>query len=411
MVLGSLLGPYDSDDEQAPDAGKDSTPGVVADVGSEPKAGKAPPRGVAAEVRQDPQESREAHGADCDCSDCVPLLARFAAKNLQTKGIRFRCRLCGELEATKVGAGSHFQSRHVRELQEFKRQKDPNLFAPGKRKAATGPTKKISFSRQDVLGKRPADDDSSFGGWTKKEKPEPPPCETEEYQAMMDPVFTAPPWLTQSKPTDAEATPEDREIDKHVNEAQLKRFSKRNVLEVNAVTVRCKLCYKTLPTAPEAERHVLDAHQDDYMKEKKIWERFLHTTCRRQPPFGWVCKVCNLFFPTDGAVWRHLGKEVYIRREERHLGTWTEKEDRWGHEEDEECCGDGINFARGFSLESVAMFQQEAKDQQNMAVMDAVDIQKLKRRRERGAGESESEDDEDEEPAAGNSQPKLIEEF
>ena len=37
--------------------------------------------------------------------------------------------------------------------------------------------------------------DASFGGWAKKEKPPPPPCETAEYEGLMQTeIFTAPPW-------------------------------------------------------------------------------------------------------------------------------------------------------------------------------------------------------------------------
>merc|ERR1712187_505205 len=133
------------------------------------------------------------------------------------------------------------------------------------------------------------------------------------------------------------------------------------ILAVKAQIVRCKLCYKTFESSLQTEKHIRETHEQDFKKELEIWERFMHTTCRRQPPFGWVCKVCQLFFPTDGAVWRHLGKEVYIRKEERHADEWHNKEDRWGHEEDEECCGDGIGFARGMSYDTVRMFNEEAK--------------------------------------------------
>lgn len=160
------------------------------------------------------------------------------------------------------------------------------------------------------------------------------------------------------KPTDDDATEMDREVDKRITQAQTLRFCKRNVLEVKKDTVRCKLCYKTLPTARACEEHISKDHEEDFKKELKMWERFLFTTCKRQPPFGWVCKICQTFFPTDGACWRHVGKEVYIKFEERHMGAWHEKEDRWGHAEDEECCGDGINASGGLSYESVMAFHQ-----------------------------------------------------
>mmetsp|Transcript_67630 Transcript_67630/g.209092 ORF Transcript_67630/g.209092 Transcript_67630/m.209092 type:complete len:186 (+) Transcript_67630:1-558(+) len=155
---------------------------------------------------------------------------------------------------------------------------------------------------------------------------------------------------------------------------QQRRFARRNILEVNSSTVRCKLCYKTLGSTVEADRHIGESHKEDFLKEMQIWERFLFTTCRRQPPFGWVCKVCNIFFPSDGSVWRHLGKEVFIRQEERHLDTWHQKEDRWGHEEDEECCGDGMNYARGLSYDSVQKLHEEARklhEEQEARMMDS----------------------------------------
>merc|ERR1712232_601006 len=93
-------------------------------------------------------------------------------------------------------------------------------------------------------------------------------------------------------------------------------------------------------------------------------------------------KVCQLFFPTDGAVWRHLGKEVYIRKEERHLDDWHNKEDRWGHEEDEECCGDGIGFARGMSYDTVKLMNEAALRREEEEAAAQIDNQKLRLRRE-----------------------------
>merc|ERR1712050_461873 len=55
------------------------------------------------------------------------------------------------------------------------------------------------------------------------------------------------------------------------------------------------------------------------------------------------------------------GSQVFIRHEERHMENWHQKEDRWGHDEDEECCGDGMNFARGLSYDSVKQMHEEAK--------------------------------------------------
>jgi len=333
-------------------------------------------------------------------------MARFTAKSLQTKGIRFKCKLCSDLVARKADAAEHFQSAHAKELQDFKKQKLPKLFEDPKIKAAAA-AKKISFAREDVLGKKRKIDDGdvNFGGWAKKEAPEPAPCETDAYQeAMQADIFTAPPWMSMPAPllTSEGASDTDKQIDTHVSQAQVRRFSTRNILEVNATTVRCKLCYKTHPGRAQAEKHVFEAHQTEFEKETEIWHRFLVTSSKRQPPFGWVCKICNLFFPTDQATWRHLGKEVFIRREERHAGSWHEKEDRWGHEQDQECCGDGINVAMGLSFDSVKLFREQA---QRLAGQDPA--------RAGGAatGEADSEDDDDEGVAPGPSQPTFIKEF
>lgn len=307
----------------------------------------------------------EKHGASCDCDECGTLLLRFITKSIQTKGIRFKCRLCGELTITKTQASTHLQrGPHAAEFQAFKKQKAPRLF-----ESTTGSVgakfsvPKISFAREDVLKKRPADQDTSFGGWTKKEKPELPPCERPEYQEEAQDVLTAPPWITGQRPTDENASVIDKEVDGHIAKAQIKRFSKRNVLEINPTSVRCKLCFKVIGTLAQTEKHVIEAHQEDFEKEMKIWERFLFATSKRTPPFGWSCKVCSMFFKSDGDAWRHLGKEVFLRREERHLNQWHEKEDRWGHEEDWECCGDGISFSQGMSYESVMKFQESARQE------------------------------------------------
>jgi len=242
-----------------------------------------------------------------------------------------------------------------------------------------------------VLRKRPIDPDKAFGGWAKREKPEPPPCERAEAElAAAEPVLTAPPWASGTRPSDEDASQMDKEVDGHIVQAQVKRFCKRNLLEINPTSVRCKLCFKIIGTAAETEKHIIDAHREDFEKEMGIWERFLFTTCRRQPPFGWVCKVCNLFFPSDGAVWRHLGKEVFIRREERHMTQWHEKEDRWGHEEDEECCGDGMNVGRGLSYESVKRFNEAARREAEL--LDAKENQAM------GPANRPEESDEEEAP-------------
>lgn len=296
--------------------------------------------------------------------------------------------------ASKALAGLHFQKQHVEELQAFKRQKLPALFQAlpklGQEKAAVS---KISFAREDILKKRPVDDAVSFGGWAKKEKPELPPCERPENQQPDEPVLTAPPWMNASKPVDTEATQMDKEVDGHVVQAQIKRFSKRNVLEVNPTSARCKLCFKVIGTSTECEKHIAETHKEDFEKELQMWERFLFTVCKRQPPFGWVCKVCNQFFPSDAMTWRHLGKEVFLRREERHMTQWHEKEDRWGHEEDAECCGDGMSFGQGFSFDSIRRFNEEARQQNDLR--EAREIESI------GPANkpSTNEEEEDEEPA------------
>lgn len=417
MVLG-LLGAYDSDDEAdnssvAVGGGGKSAPNVS------PGVGKAAPTqcGGTSEAGSTPGRSRktnpavasegstrvlEKHGAACTCRDCEGLLARFAAKSLQTKGIRFKCKLCGDLTATKAESAAHFRRSHSSELQAFKRQKDSSLFTGGASKSAFAVKKKISFARDDILGKRKADDDVSFGGWAKKEKPEPPPCEQPGFDEMEEPVITAPPWLSQSRPDMSEATDTDKQVDQHVRKAQYHRFSKRNVLEVNATTVRCKLCYKTLADVPEAEKHVVDAHQPDFEKELEIWERFLFTSSKRQPPFGWVCKMCNLFFPNQSAVWTHIGREVFLRQEERHMGQWHEKEDRWGHEEDEECCGDGFNVTR-LSYDSVKLFNVEAQQREAEEAVASMGA--------KGKMDEESSDGEAGDQVQGGGELKFIQEF
>lgn len=193
------------------------------------------------------------------------------------------------------------------------------------------------------------------------------------------------------KPTDDDATEMDREVDKRITQAQTLRFCKRNVLEVKKDTVRCKLCYKTLPSTRACEEHIGKDHEEDFKKELKMWERFLFTTCKRQPPFGWVCKICQIFFATDGACWRHVGKEVYIKFEERHMGAWHEKEDRWGHAEDEECCGDGINVGGGLSYESVMAFHQA-----QAAEEEAKNRLEMKKASQAVQEESSSSDEEEE---------------
>jgi len=351
------VGSYDSDGEEdpAPQGTLLPRPPALEQKTAEPQKEEVLP-----DADPEPQEEHPSglHGPDCECEHCEMLMLRFMAKNLQTKGIRFKCKLSGALFQSKAAAAAHFRKNRAIELQAFKKAKMPSLFqiGPSKEQLAAIARQK-AFARDCVLGKRPVDEDWSFGGWAKKEKPLPPPCETPEYEGMMNaPVFTAPPWEGQAKPTDDDATEIDKEIDQRVNQAQTLRFCKRNVLEVKKDLVRCKLCYKTLPNAFACEEHIVKEHEDDFQKEQKIWERFLFTVCKRQPPFGWQCKICSIFFASDGACWRHVGKEVYIRQEERHMSMWHEKEDRWGHAEDEECCGDGMNVGRGLSYESVLAF-------------------------------------------------------
>mmetsp|Transcript_21042 Transcript_21042/g.48718 ORF Transcript_21042/g.48718 Transcript_21042/m.48718 type:complete len:304 (+) Transcript_21042:172-1083(+) len=301
--------------------------------------------------------------------------------------------------ARKAEASDHFVSAHAAELQAFKKQKMPELFEPPKPKKSA-----VSFDLKDVLGKRPADSDASFGGWEKKAKPEPPPCETQGYQeTMSEPVIAPPPWTTQPSPMLNEGSDTDKQVDAAVRQAQVRRFTKRNILEVSANVVRCKLCYKTHQTPAEAANHIMEAHKTDFQKEMDLWNRFLLTTAKRQPPFGWVCKICQIFFPADQDVWRHLGKEVYLREEERHLSQWHEKEDRWGHQEDEECCGNGINVA-GMSYQHVQEYNQAFANQYGNPGEDG----KAVAGGQAGEDGKESEsDDSDEEPKA----PQFISEF
>jgi len=367
--MNLLIGSYDSDDEapelkRPPDISRDGPveqkPTVVADLSGDAQALCK----LDQNLEQQDTET-EQHDAFCECTDCSMLLLRFMAKHLQTKGIRFKCKLCNAMFTSKDGAADHFRKIHTAEVQAFKKEKMPRLFQNGPSKEELAAlARQRAFARDKVLGKRLADEDASFGGWAKKEKPAPPPCETPEYEGMMQSeIFTAPPWEGQ-RPTDDDATEMDREVDKRITQAQTLRFCKRNVLEVKREVVRCKLCYKTLPSARACEEHISKDHEEDFKKELKMWERFLFTTCKRQPPFGWVCKICQTFFASDGACWRHVGKEVYIKFEERHMGAWHEKEDRWGHAEDEECCGDGINAGGGMSYESVLAFNKAQADEE-----------------------------------------------
>ncbi|CAE8628447.1 unnamed protein product [Polarella glacialis] len=381
MVLG-LLGSYESDGEE------DDAPVIIGTTAPVKEAAKPKEAPAAARIEAEP----EPHDNFCNCADCKILLARYMAKNLQTKGIRFRCKLSEELFNSKLAAEEHYMDKYEVQLQEFKRQKNPRLFQKGPTPAElTALRKKISFTKEDVLKKRPADEDSSFGGWAKKLAPEPPPCMAADFQDQQEDVFTAPPWQG-TKPEDENTTEMDRELDRTVTAAQATRFCKRNVLAVNATTVRCKLCYKTLGGVKEAEVHIRDEHEDDFQKEVKIWERFLFTICKRQPPFGWVCKLCGIFFPDDGACWRHAGKEVFIRGEEKHLSTWIEKEDRWGHEADQECCGDG-HSSTGLSHESsMAIKEQLIRADAQAKNLEALRNKDLKKE----DAESSSSDSDDE---------------
>ena len=84
------------------------------------------------------------------------------------------------------------------------------------------------------------------------------------------------------------------------------------------------------------------------------------------------------------------------------MGAWHEKEDRWGHAEDEECCGDGINSAGGLSYESVLAFNKAQAEEE--ARKKCMEEENAKKRAEDSSSSS------DEEPAAvGKVQP--IEEF
>jgi len=385
MSLG-LLGAYDSDDSGSDGPGAPAVPAFSKAAPPPAPPQRSPPGATGSKsLPERPQTVAPIavaavsvglpavgpggrHGAACDCEDCESLVARFVAKNLQAKGIRFKCKLCSELVARKADAAEHIQISHSTGLQAFKQVKQPKLFEATTKVVTTAAAKKISFAREDVLGrKRKMDDEKvGFGGWAKKEKPEPPPCEMEGYQDGREDVIGIAPWVGQPVPlsNDTEATDTERQVDQHVVNAQAKRFTSRNVLEVKRDVIRCKLCYKTFDTLGKTEKHIIEDHRDDFDKELKIWHRFLHTYSKRQPPFGWVCKICNIFFPTDNSTWRHIGKEVFIRREEKHKAQWTEKEDRWGHEEDGECCGDGMNSAGGQSFETIQQITDATKKEE-----------------------------------------------
>lgn len=423
-MIGGLLGSYDSDDSgnekdevssAAPVPAAQTQQSSAGAVFSKAAPAKPPPAVkcvVAADLVPEPElvaaRTGGKHTSACECEDCDALMARFVAKSLQTKGIRFKCKLCTELLASKADAAEHMQDSHSSELQVFKQQKQPKLFEAPKtlKEVATAAAKKISFARDDVLGKKRKmqDAEGNFGGFAKKEKPEPPPCEQEGHQEMMHPdVITAPPWMNQPVPlsNDTEATDTEKTVDQHCLNAQAKRFTSRNVLEVKRDVVRCKLCYKTHKSIPECEKHIITEHESEFSKEQQIWHRFLYAFSKRTPPFGWECKICKLFFPTDNSTWRHIGKEVFIRKEERHANEWKEKEDRWGHEEDNECCGDGMNSGM-LSMESVkAIREQEAKlaeQQQKKALADGA-----------GGGQDDSGSEDSDVPANGGAKKSITE--
>lgn len=397
MGLGSLLDEYGSEDEQE---------GVPLTM-----TGSTPPSNTTRHADQVALETRRtAHDARCCCEECDGLVTRYSVKHLQTKGVRFRCKLCSEMVSRKADAPLHFLAFHAADLQVFKRSKRPELFEVVQQKR-TQEVKK-SFRREDVLRKRPADDEVSFGGWAKKEKPMPPPCTMEGYQQHVESVLTAPPWANKAAPVCEGDTEMDREVDRHVCEAQMRRFSRRNTLEVNATTCRCKLCYKTLPSVAQTERHIVETHRSDLEKEMETWHRFLHASSKRQPPFGWVCKICSTFFATDNSVWRHLGKEVFIRGEQRHLDSWHQKEDRWGHQEDEECCGDGMNVGSGLSYESVKKFNEEVMALQNAREVEAMEAdQKRKKTTESQSEEEDDDKEKDNAPPSVLGEVKFIDNF
>eukprot|EP00929_Paragymnodinium_shiwhaense_P063383 TRINITY_DN31664_c0_g1_i1.p2 TRINITY_DN31664_c0_g1~~TRINITY_DN31664_c0_g1_i1.p2 ORF type:complete len:416 (+),score=158.73 TRINITY_DN31664_c0_g1_i1:131-1378(+) len=400
--MNSLLGAYDDSDDDAPAPHQAAAPAKPAAKAAAPKPSPASVKssgggavGSTAPAPASQPDTNGRHGAACDCDDCNLLLMRFAASKMQTKGIRFKCKLCGTMANSKQLSQMHFQGAHGAELMAYKKQKEPRLFeaAPKNRADLFKAKQKASFKVEDVLGKRLPDEDKSFGGFAKKEAPEPAPCTTDEYQEQLqEDIITAAPWVNAQRPSNENATPEDLALDASIRDSQMKRFTTRNCLTVDPTTVRCKLCYKTFGSAVHTQRHIMQAHQDDFGKEAKMWERFLFTVCKRQPPFGWICKVCNLFFPDDGAVWRHVGKEVYVRREERHMGSWQDREDRWGHEEDAECCGDGMTIAQGLSYDSVQQFNEMQKRQEDEAEAGHFD-RDAKRARRDGKAESDSEEE------------------
>ncbi|CAJ1336317.1 unnamed protein product [Effrenium voratum] len=399
--MNLLVGSYDSDEEE-PLARPQELQKEPKEPAEETALLPAPVTEIAVPEPEE-EDGPEQHDSFCECADCEMLMLRFMAKNLQTKGIRFKCKLCNNLFTSKVGAAEHFRTANAAEIRAFKKEKMPRLFkdGPSKQELAAIARKK-DFERDRVLGKRFRDEDEAFGGWAKKEKPPPPPCEMpDEGMSLAPEIFVAPPWEGQ-RPSDDDATEMDRELDRRITQSQTLRFCKRNVLEVKKDTVRCKLCYKTLTSVRQCEEHIGRDHEEDFKKELKIWERFLFTTCKRQPPFGWTCKICQVFFASDGKAWRHVGKEVYVSYEERHMGAWHEKEDRWGHAEDEECCGDGINSAGGLSYESVLAFNKAQAEEE--ARKKCMEEENAKKRAEDSSSSS------DEEPAAvGKVQP--IEEF
>ncbi|CAE7252513.1 unnamed protein product [Symbiodinium natans] len=87
-IMNLLVGSYDSDEEEAPPQGELPRP---LDLQSKLVV-PAKCEEVTPSFDPEPQEEFDSglHDPECECEHCAMLMLRFMAKNLQTKGIRFK---------------------------------------------------------------------------------------------------------------------------------------------------------------------------------------------------------------------------------------------------------------------------------------------------------------------------------
>ena len=194
----------------------------------------------------------------------------------------------------------------------LRKEKMPRLFQNGPSKEELAAlARQRAFARDKVLGKRLADEarvwidgtewqggdmsqknrvmsilnlwpselnalpshlpqDASFGGWAKKEKPAPPPCETPEYEGMMQSeIFTAPPW--------------EGCLVSHTKDYQ--KITKVHTYELS-ITYGCRACFEVFfiqlpPASPQQDRGPLT------MMQQK-WIGRLTSELHKHKPCGFV---------------------------------------------------------------------------------------------------------------------------